>query len=381
VHSSTSSSSVLPMRPMPTRAAIKIAVWTLVWLVLVDVAINLAFAPPGTSQRPSGLQRYFDYGRSVEGKLLRSVTPDPKTSAPIIPAGWIDAQAYRALPSERAAGSDMLIAAYGQSFTLNALHEAARLDGKLTLRPIGGPAAPPSHAYAAFQADEPMRKADVVLLGLLSSSVVHLSSLSGLIWSFENPAPYTFPRYRVQDGRLVEEQPLIRSEREFREAFLAQSTAWKNFREQLRRSDRGYDRFIFDHDLSDRSSLVRLARRGWVAHSQRYDEGVHTPGRGFEPQSQEAQALKAIVVDMARRCRARGERLVVMLLHVNGHGQDLYDLMRGTLEAEGIEYVSSHAVLSANDPSNFLPDGHYKDGPNRRLAQALQRQLRSPASR
>ncbi len=365
------------MRLLPTSATLKIAVWTLVWLAMIDVAINLAFAPRQGMQRLSGLQRYFDYGRSVEGKLLRSVTPDPKTSAPIIPAGWIDAEGYRALPSERAPGSDMLIAAYGQSFTLNALNEAARLDGKLTLRPIGGPAAPPSHAYAAYQVDEPMRKADVVLLGLLSSSVVHLGSISGLIWSFENPAPYTFPRYRWQDGRLVEETPLIRSEQEFREAFLARSTAWEAFREQLRRSDRGYDRFIFDHNLSDRSSLVRLARRGWVAHSQRYDEGVYVPGRGFEPQSQEAQVLKAIVTDMARRSRARGERLVVMLLHVNGHGQDLYDLMRGTLEAEGIEYVSSHTVFSADDPSNFLPDGHYKEAPNRRLAEALQRQLRT----
>lgn len=369
------------MRLMPTRAAVTIGFWTLVWLALVDLAINLAFAPPAGVQRLSGLQRYFDYGRSVEGKLLRAVTPDPKTSAPIIPAGWIDANAYRALPSERATGSDMLVAAYGQSFTLNALHEAAKLDGKLTLRPIGGPAAPPSHAYAAYQVDEPLRNADVVLLGLLSSSVVHVSSLSGLIWSFENPAPYTFPRYRLHGGRLVEERPLIASEQEFREAFLARSTAWENFREQLRRSDRGYDRFIFDHNLSDHSSLVRLARRGWVAHSQHYDQGVYTPGQGFDPQSLEAQTLKAMVVDMARRCRARGERLVVMLLHINGHGQHLYDLMHGTLEAEGIEYVSSHSVLSANDPSNFLPDGHYKEEPNRRLAEALRRQLRSPATR
>src|SRR5258708_7874216 len=59
-------------------------------LVILDVAVGLVFPPPADPRTiPSALQAYFDYGRSVEGKLRRMVGADATKDAPIVEAGWL----------------------------------------------------------------------------------------------------------------------------------------------------------------------------------------------------------------------------------------------------------------------------------------------------
>ena len=156
-----------------------VAFWVVAWLVVIDIAVNLAFGPSQTRSRFPDLQRYFEYGRSVEGKLARKIAGDPKTSGNILSAGWIEPELLAKLPDRAQDGDDLLVAAYGQSFTLNAMIEAASVDSRITVRPFGGPGAPPSHTYAAYKADAPFRKAPVVVFGILSSSVGQMGSMSG----------------------------------------------------------------------------------------------------------------------------------------------------------------------------------------------------------
>lgn len=373
--SSTSSSEVT--RHRGGSPVWSVTAWSLAFLVAIDLGVNWAFPPATGSSAPSAMQRYFEYGRSVEGKLTRMVASDPGRGGLILSAGWIDEKILAGLPSRPEPSKDLLVAVYGQSFALNASIEAARLDGGTTIRSVGGPGAPPSHSYAAYKVDAPLRKADVVVLGVLSSSVAAMGSMSGLIWLFENPAPFTFPRYHLTDGKVTEVLPVLKTEHQFRQAFSTQSPLWQSFKDQLRAEDRGYDRTTFDASAADASSIVRLLRRGWMAHRQAYERGVYEPGVGFNPDAEDVRVLKALLVDMAHRTHQRGERFIVLLLHARGQSSYLNQILESTLKERGIEYISSDQFFSANDPSKFVADGHYTEAANRLIARALANKLRS----
>lgn len=349
--------------------------WLIAWLAIFDVGVNIAFGSRAAGS--SSLGRYFEYGRSVEGKLARAMGTDPNKAGQILSAGWITPENLQKLPAQPQAQGDLLMAVYGQSFAMHAANAAATMDGHVTLRGVGGPAAPPSHAYAAYKADAPLRKADVVVLGLLSSSIVDMGSMSGLIWHFENPAPFTFPRYRLAGSQLTEELPLIRTEADFRQAFSQQTDLWRQFTAQLRNSDRGYDWFTFNKSKADSSSVVRLLRRGWVAHSDAYEKGVYDPREGFNPEAEDVKVLKVMLADLSRRTKERGERFVVLLMHTRGQSDHLHATLESSLKASNIDYISTHTLFSANDPTNFLPDSHYVPAANRKLAAALANWVRS----
>src|SRR5438046_753058 len=98
--SSTSSSearSLTPPRPIVrTRARgriaglLVVAAWTLLFLAVYDVAINQLFrCPADPSKQPSKMQLYFDYGRSVKGKLARMIGSSDSQTARLAQVGWI----------------------------------------------------------------------------------------------------------------------------------------------------------------------------------------------------------------------------------------------------------------------------------------------------
>lgn len=381
--SSISSSELAPPARLRWGVSLRTALWVLVWLALIDIAVNLTLGTDTVTEDTPSLKRYFEYGRSIEGKLARMVAADPRNGGEMLSTGWIDDDWLRTLPAQREGDDDVMLAVYGQSFSHIASREAAQLDGRITVRGVGGPGAPASHSYAAYKADVKYRQADVVVFGILSWAVPTMGSMSGLISNFESPAPYSYPRYRVVDGKLQETVPVIGTEAQFRAAFTAQGDSWQRYKEQLRAHDRGYRAAVFDASWADHSAIARLLRRGWVSHARFYEDGVFEPGKGFNPESDEIRALQAIAVDMSKRTRDRGERLIVLLLHSQGHADYLYRVMAPTLEAHGIEFISTHALFSSNDASNYLFDGHYTAAANGRLARALQTAIRHapPAAR
>jgi hypothetical protein len=354
--------------PSPGRRRLEILVLTVAWLLLLDMAVGLVVdADRPWSPRIQALARFFDYGRSIEGKLERAIGPRADRPNAIVSAGWIDPRAWRDLPTAPAQGADLLVAVYGQSFAFNAADAMARLDGHVTLRRIGGPAAPPSHSYAAYRADAPLRKADVVVVGILASSLAHARSISALSWTFESPAPYTYPRFDVREGELAEVAPALQTEADFRHAFAERGGAWQDFMRQLRAHDEGFDRFAFGELpwTLDGSVLVRLLRRGWVAHRQQYRDGPHSE----------------VVLALLRRWKARaseaGERFVVVLLQDRTAELSLDGELASALAAAGIRCVSSERLFSSTDPANFQADGHFSEPANARVARALQDAIRN----
>lgn len=358
------------------RRAIRVSLWTLAWLVTIDVAINVIVDPARPwSERITGLSRYFNHGRSIEGKLSEALGPQADRPHAVVRAGWIDPAEYRRLPDAPAQGRDLLMAVYGQSFAFNAATTVGQLDGRITLRMIGGPAAPLSHSFAAHKTDAPLRRADVVLVGILASSLAKSESISGLSWTFESPAPFTFPKYSMQAGVLAEELPTLRTEAEFRAAFRERGAAWDRFKEQLHRNDRGFDPVAFDASVLDRSAIARLLRRAWVAHHQAYPTNAEDPAsEHFDP------ARVALATEMLRSMKQTadrgGERLVVVLLHDRGHRDSLYRALGPALDGLGIAHVSTHALFSSVDPRMFVADGHYTEAANAELARAIHRVVR-----
>ncbi|UUX96833.1 hypothetical protein [Aquabacterium sp. J223] len=371
--------------PAHRRAVLQVVAWTLLFAALIDVAINLAFrVPADPRQKPGTLANYFEYGRSVEAKLRRSLGPDDERAADIAVAGWIDRDCTRAVKGEPGRTT---IAFYGMSFSNQVGDALAELDPSVHTVYFAGPSAPPNHSMGCFHlrqakagdaGDDP---ASVQVLGVLASSVKGLLSMTGATTGFEGPAPFTYPRYRLDDqGRLQATQPLVRSTADWREV-MADPQRWGAFKQQLAQHDRFYDPLLFDAGVGDRSAIVRMLRRAWAQHSSRdLADSVLGPD-GFSADPEIGPVLQALVLDFAQRSRAAGKRPVVLLLHDGQSGDALHRLLSPVLTAHGVDHVSTHEVAPTSDRANFIGDGHFTPLANLRIAAELRKQLaRAPTT-
>ena len=62
---------------------------------------------------------------------------------------------------------------------------------------------------------------------------------------------------------------------------------------------------------------------------------------------------------------------VIYLVNNLGYSDNLFRALQPILEADKIPYLSSHTIVSPNDPRNYLPDSHFTDENDDRLAAAL----------
>jgi len=350
----------------------------LFWLTLVDICINWLFAYPDVlDQYPSSLDRYFDYGRSIEGKVSRMVNNTVDSSDPIIAAGWIDPQSWRSLPSVPKDDNDLLLAYYGMSFAEDISLALGELDDDITLRGIGGPSAPPNHSYAAYMADEAGRNADVALIGVLTSSVKRMRSLSGMSWSYEHPAPYSYPYYQLNSsGNLVAVEPVISSASEFVSEFNRKGPQWQRFLAQMTQYDVAFDAVVFNESWVDNSALLRLIRRGWANRvRQRSDYGLYDAVTGFNAEAVEIKTLKVMLSDFVATARDNDQLPIILLISDSGYGDSLYKVLSPHLQSLDTLSLSTHELVPSDNPANFIDDGHFIPAANYKVATALQEMI------
>ena len=380
----TAQPTVLPKKIRPPQPSLKkLGLWMLFWLVLMDVGINVLFPfPKDPTQTPNSLTRYFNYGRSIEDKLNRMVQDTVENSDRIIGAGWISPDDWKGLPETPKAGDDLLIAEYGMSFSNDIVRALKDIDDNITVRSIGGPSAPPNHTFAAFQADKANQQADVVIFGVLASSVMRMNSLSGMHWTYENPTPYTYPYYSLNSQNELEAtMPVISSGDAFVEAFNRKDERWKQLKAQMRQHDQAFDSFIFYHNLTDRSAIVRLIRRGWASRQRhRVETDFFDPVTGFNPEAPTIKTLKVMLEEFVAQAKAAEQTPVILLINNQGYSDSLYQVLASHVNSLDAQVFSTHEVVSPDDPGNFLADSHYIPEANRKLAEALKLKIRGEHS-
>jgi hypothetical protein len=355
-----------------------VMLWTLVALILIDAVVGRVFRMPADPrQTPSPLQAYFNYGRSIEGKLRFEVGAGAAQDTPVIDAGWLPGDCD--VPS-RFAHDKLSVDVYGMSFSNQIADQMALLDSGLAIQNYGGPGAPLSHSYACFtrriSANVPI--APVQIVGVLASSVIRMHTISGLTTSFEGPQPFTYPRYSLEPGgQLKGFFPSIQTRADLSRA-LNNPPEWQAFLSELASHDAFYAPVIVQSDLLDYSVLGRIVRR---ALGQRWvrDRTAALLGAGdFAGAPDIPPLLRALLVDFAEKARAKGARPIVILIEDRGYGGVLSTMLVPALDAKRVEFLATSAVASSDDSANFLADGHFKTAINAAIARRLLDVLRGP---
>ncbi len=358
---------------------IVIAGWVIAILVAIDVFFNFAFAFPSDPKvlTPSRLQQYFEYGRSAEGALIRMTRPSRFETAPITLAGWYEPRVSTewAAPSTVASGRAKLdrsiVTIYGGSHAVRLASALGRVSKDLTSRSVGAPGATPNWSYGAYLQDRGGSNSVAVVLTFNANELAMITSFSPAIWSGDFPMPYVGDRFYLEGGQLKVIHPPYNSFEKYEQTFF-DPKAWSETVDFFAENDPLYDSFSFRASLLDRSSLARLVRR---AHNQnRYRSILHAvlDKSGFHPESEAIQVARAIIHAFAAEVRADGMIPVIYLVNNLGYSDNLFLALKPALDADKVPYVSSHDFVSPSDPNGYLPDSHFTDANDDRLAAALE---------
>lgn len=348
------------------RRQIRIILATLLCLILLDglVAVTLA------TVAPKSLERFFDYGRSVPGKLA-DWRAHPGQGANLQTAGWLpeevaeSAAAFAAEPD----GIGPVMRVYGMSFVNHITEAAAKIAPEIPLDQLSGPGAPPNFTYAAFLDDRANRRpGDVVVLGILSSSLAPMASFSNSSWAFEQPAPFTYPIFRPDAAQgLTRLDPLMQSLEQYMSGNI-DAAAWDA---QRQAEDALYSPVATALPVLDASPFARLVRRSLALDDIRRRERavLRDPDDAPYPYG---VVLRRMVTEFATMARADGQVPVVVLVQgQDGGDPDLAALVRPTLEAGGIPYFATVDHQDPRDPNAFVPDGHYRKAVDEAFGAAL----------
>lgn len=377
LNSSTSSSD----EPTERRRGLATLAWVLLWLVVIDVAANLAFAYPRDPKNisPNPMALYLDYGRSMEGRLRRATRADPAATAPITLAGWYDPLTAIERPA-KPGGTQVTV--YGMSHAVRLAEALQRVSPRYQVRSVAAPGAGTNWSYGAFLRDKGRGESRVAVLAIMSSTLPMIVSPTPMSWNTSFAMPYTADRFVLGESGLKRIPPPYESFADFVRTF-HDPAAWQQALTQFERDDPFYDSFLVRQSWLDNSTLYRLVRRGW---SQRRDRelraGVLTAD-GYDADSEAVRIANALIADFARDARARGIVPVIYIVDSFGYGDQLYRALAGTLSRDNIPYLATHTVIDPMSPTAYLPDSHFTDANDLRLAQALEqildRELARPA--
>jgi hypothetical protein len=346
-----------------------VIVWTALALVAIDVACGVVARPPrNPNSSGNAIQLYFGYGTSIESKLRRQLGPAPGKEASILKSGWLP----ETCDTRPAAADPKGVSVYGMSFSGRVARQLELLDPTLHITTFGGPGAPLNHSYACFlrRYEAGIDRNQTQVLGILGGSVRRLATMSGTSTSFEQPQPFTYPRFFLRDGKLARVDPPINDVSGLRR-LLANHQRWVAYIDGLTRTDHFASPFLANHSFVDQSVVLRLLRRAWGQHylNDLTSEIKGKTGR-FEGDPELVPTMRAILMDFAQRTRARGQQPIVLLFEDRGYDRALRDTVVPMLQANGIPYVLSADIAPATDAGVFEADGHFLPSIDREIARA-----------
>jgi hypothetical protein len=291
---------------------------------------------------------------------------------PLVLAGWFDHWEGRPTRPEH---DGPLVAVYGMSFSVRVAKALKKLAPAVTLRLIGGPSAPLSHSYTAYQRDRSQHQAEVVVLGILASALVRMNSITHMTANFELPAPHMYPRYSWDGEALRSIEPPIGSLEELRRV-LENPSEWDSVVDEIAKHDVFFSSFVFNGNFTDSSVILRLVRRAWGQRNfHRVVRHFHDES-GFQNTEGLVSTAEALVRNFAEAVRADERLPIVVLFNDRGYEDHLYRALEPVLRDGKIPYVSTHSIAPAKDLRNFVPDGHFTRQAELRIAQELLTVLR-----
>lgn len=351
------------------RKTLSVLGLTFLALVALDVMVAMVLTVAEKQGRLGQLVTYFEYGRSVPGKLDRW-RKNPEMLGNLYEVGWrptlLSASAERFAAEVPTAGP--VIRSYGMSFARNILKAAEKLDPDLVVDSHDGPGAPPNFTLALFEDDRRNRRpGDIAVFGVLSASVPALAALTNSTWMFEQPAPFTYPVYRPLGVGLARIDPIIEGVEAFR-ALDGDPVAAAAWAAQIATEDAFYSPIMFAAPFLDVSPFVRLVRRS-LAHGH-VEAMKRTIIHGdLYPQ---AEVLRRMAVRFAETARADGQIPIVMLIQGREpQDVDLMTVLQPTLEQHDIPYFATAEHFNPRDLAGFVPDGHYRPEIDREFGAAF----------
>lgn len=340
--------------------------FSLLALLTLDLAVG-HFISSSYQVAGSALERYFGYGFSLHNKLKRTVGTNDSDAHSLAIAGW-----NPALPSRRPAQDSKCqkrYTFYGMSFSNRIANALAEQDSCASIRLVAGPGAPLSHSYFEYQRFHNQDDAEVVVLGVLASSLAKNLSTAHFNSAFEAPGSHMYPRYRLADGVLTATMPPANNLQEFRELLNLDVGRLQQF---LSEHDEYYSPLVFGYPQFDKSVVLRMLRR---AYGQSLKRNLVSQLRATDGRITNSNNLLdlslAMLVNAAQLAEKNGVRFLVILINDKGFAESLDEAFAHDLTAHNISFISSTSVVDARDASSFLPDGHFRPELDQKIARTL----------
>lgn len=345
------------------RKAFSICLLTLACLAALDVCVAAGLMWAEKTNRLGSLVRYFEYGRSVPGKLDRWHA-NPAAPGNLLNVAWrsdILATSETQFAAETQ-DTPPVVRTYGMSFVNNIVLAAIELTPTITWDSHAGPSAPPNYTYSLFEDDHPNRRpGDIVVFGILSAGVPAMAALSNRTWVFEQPAPMTYPIYRPSGDGLIRIEPHITQAQD--EFGGSPEKAWLD---QIAQEDAFHSPVTFGLTFLDASPFFRLVRRSLAKSHIETRTTDLLQGTNYPYHS----VLNRMVESFAQSARADGLRPLVMLIQTKDpRDADLLAITETTLRRHNIPYLATADIFDPRDLSGFVSDGHYKASVDRLFAQ------------
>ena len=353
--------------------------WILGYLIVFDASINIFFRYPKDPRNisPPKLAQFFEYGRSIEGKLARMTRKTDEESAPILAWGWILEPEIRYFSELHDSAKHPTITVYGMSHSVLLAEDLAKVDKNFVVRSCGAPGAIPSWAYSAYMSDKEQLHSDVVVLAVMTRGVPLTCTTTGMTNHFDSIWPYTYPRYYSSNGDLVEVRPPFLSLEGYREHFY-DPDKWSSYRDWLNQNDKYYDPILFRKTVLDSSSIIRMLRRAYAYSTQRKkDAQVYNDRQGFITDTEEVEVLKSLIVNFSEVAKQEGTLPVIYIVNNVFMGDHLFRLLEPTLSAHEILYLSSHEICPPDDPTLFETNSHFIPSKNILLAEEMMKIIRA----
>ena len=347
-----------------------------VGVLIIEIMVYGFVDEPVNRKKSHILTQYFDYGRSVEGKVKRKVAEDNSKADYLAQSGWFK----KTTPASEEESIDSYtnnVTVYGMSFSSNIGYKLAALDPQINIKLLGGPGASLNHSYAYYRSHRPHEKNSVVILGILASSVPAINTLTHMTTNFESPGVHFYPRFLIDEqGLLVEKNVQIESLEELRAA-LQDKPKWDEIKSYLKDNDAFYDTLTFEENISDYSVFARLLKRSLAQQSFRAGINRYNDPDGFNNTDNMIDVARSLVRKFATEVREDGAYPYVILFNNRGFDNHLYEMLEPVLVNDSIAHYSTHFRYPATQLSNFISDGHFKPTIDTEIARVVLRDLKA----